>query len=81
MLNLIANVKDTNTIARTDIKTFEHIQKRIKILIEENLENITLDDINNIDREFIIKNINPGGCADLLAITYMLYFIKHSNHE
>ena len=51
------------------------------MLIEENLENVTLDDINNIDREFIIKNINPGGCADLLAITYMLYFIKQINHE
>ena len=34
-----------------------------------------------LDREFIRKNLSPGGCADLLAITYFLYFCRDKNHK
>ncbi len=77
LLNLIANVKDTNIISRSDIDTQNSVQKEIKRLIElKGIENITIDEINETDNKFIQMNISPGGCADLLAITYMFCFIQ-----
>jgi holo-ACP synthase/triphosphoribosyl-dephospho-CoA synthase len=77
LLNLIANVKDTNVISRSDILTQAKVQKDIKSFINQNkLENISTNYIEKLDKQFINMNISPGGCADLLAITYMLYFIE-----
>lgn len=79
LLNLIANVKDTNIISRSNIFTQVKVQNDIKSLIsQKKLENISTEDIENIDKQFIDMNISPGGCADLLAITYMLYFMEES---
>jgi triphosphoribosyl-dephospho-CoA synthetase len=70
-------VKDTNIISRSDIDTQNSVQKEIKRLIElKGIENITIDEINETDNKFIQMNISPGGCADLLAITYMFCFIQ-----
>lgn len=75
LLNLIANVKDTNIIARSSIELLEGIQFRIQNLIDKKgIENISNDEIIDLDNQFIKMNISPGGCADLLAITLMLYF-------
>ena len=79
LLNLIANVKDTNIISRSDINTQNLVQQEIKKLIKfRKLENISMDDIKEIDNKFISLNLSPGGCADLLAITYMLYFLDNN---
>ena len=32
----------------------------------------TINDIKEMDKTFIAKNLSPGGSADLLAITYFL---------
>ena len=34
--------------------------------------------IEELDREFIEKNLSPGGSADLLALTYFLHFLEKS---
>ncbi|MGB4438593.1 MAG: triphosphoribosyl-dephospho-CoA synthase CitG [Sedimentibacter sp.] len=78
LLNLIANIRDTNIISRSDIKTQEQVQLEIKALIEtKKIENMDIDILNKIDKQFIHMNISPGGCADLLALTFMLYFIEN----
>lgn len=33
-------------------------------------------ELEALDREMIRRNLSPGGCADLLAITYFLYFVS-----
>ena len=32
----------------------------------------SLQEISELDRQFIEKNLSPGGCADLLAVTLFL---------
>ena len=32
------------------------------------------DELDELDWAFIQRNLSPGGCADLLAITYFLHF-------
>lgn len=78
LLNLIANVMDTNIISRSNIKKQEQVQLKIqKIINTQKLENINVNTICKLDKEFIEMNISPGGCADLLSITYMLYFVEN----
>ena len=77
LLNLIANVEDTAMINRSDIKTLKIIQTDLKILLEKysNDSKFLINKAFDLDKKFIKQNISPGGCADLLAITFMLYFI------
>ena len=39
-----------------------------------------MDAVRNLDEEFIKRNLSPGGSADLLAFSIMLYRIKKGNH-
>jgi holo-ACP synthase/triphosphoribosyl-dephospho-CoA synthase len=92
LLNLIANVQDTNIIARSNMDVQKKIQSEISSLLKNEALNEALFDqedavinseniltyIYDTDSYFIEKNISPGGCADLLAITYMLHFLEQS---
>ena len=54
-------------------------QSEIKRLLDtKNIEIIVMNFIRNLDKKFIEMNISPGGCADLLAITFMLYFLEEN---
>lgn len=76
LLNLIANVEDTNMIKRSNRGTHQRIQTELKIWIaKQDIYKIDFKRILEIDKNFIEMNISPGGCADLLAITYMVYFL------
>lgn len=75
LLALMASATDTNLIARSDVTTQQKTVARIKELLTENPypDRQTLE---RLDREFIEKNLSPGGSADLLAICYFLYFLE-----
>ena len=36
-----------------------------------------LEAVRELDRAMIQRNLSPGGCADLLAASYFLYFISN----
>ena len=74
LLFLIANVTDSNMIARGGLEVQRMLQDRVRALLDSD----TLPDpeqIRELDREFIRYNVSPGGCADLLAIVYFLTLI------
>lgn len=76
LLCLMAYVTDTNLIARGGLEG-----QRWTADAAASLE-ATLPDREKLlefDQQMIQKNLSPGGCADLLAITYFLYF--YSNGE
>ena len=82
LLNLIANVEDTNIISRSSLEAKTEIQKNMKTLLEQESDAKTLiEKAIQLDSEFIQQNISPGGCADLLAITLMLYFMNKQGAE
>ncbi len=75
LLHLLAATDDTNLIHRSDRNT----QLQIKAQIATMLKNDpfpSMDAIEALDREFIQKNLSPGGTADLLAVTYFLHFLS-----
>ena len=38
-------------------------------------------EIEALDQKFISENLSPGGCADLLALTLLLHFMKEFENE
>ena len=74
LLALIAATEDTNLIRRSSLEQQKAVAKSVGDLIA--------DDpypgraiLEQLDDDFIRKNLSAGGCADLLAITYFLHFL------
>ena len=72
LLHLIAATDDTNLIRRSDRQTQLDTRQKIAQLLKKT-PYPALPVIEELDKEFIQKNLSPGGSADLLAMTYFLY--------
>lgn len=76
LMSIMANTTDTNLIARSDRQTqLDCMNRAKKLLSSDKLPSI--DDIAEMDYDFIHKNLSPGGSADLLAVCWMLHFVIH----
>ncbi len=76
LLHLIENVEDTNILSRGG----EEGSIFAKSVAKELLSKSPFPDLNEVrdaDKRFIEKNLSPGGCADLLAVTYFIYKITN----
>ncbi len=78
LLRLIGEVEDTNLIARAGAEAAKaaraDIRKRLNASGDELSARIDL--AQALDKEFIAKNLSPGGCADLLAAAWMMHYIE-----
>ena len=73
--HLIAATDDTNLIHRGGREK----QLQVKAQIADLLKSEPFPDtetIKELDKQFIRENLSPGGSADLLALTYFLYFLQ-----
>lgn len=75
LLHLLAAAEDTNLIKRGGLENARAVQAQIKALLTET-PFPSKETIWELDREFIENDLSPGGSADLLAITYFLYFLR-----
>lgn len=69
LLHLIAQVEDTNMIARGGLVGAREGAEQVKTLLEIDY---AICDVEELDDLFISRNLSPGGCADLLAAVYFL---------
>lgn len=74
LLHLLTAIDDTNLIHRSDRQTQLQVKERIHTLLTKD-PYPSIAAIEALDREFIEKNLSPGGSADLLAMTYFLHSI------
>lgn len=78
LIHLMAYSEDSNILGRHDLEMLRRIQSRAKRIIE--LGGIYseggADAIKEFDKWCIKNWVSPGGAADLLAVTIMLYFIE-----
>ena len=72
LMNLISNVEDSCMIHRGGLKRAEEVRRQVS----DAIKNGTIDReyMQKLDKEFIRDNLSPGGCADLLSITYLFIF-------
>ncbi len=74
LLHLIARVKDTNLYHRGGKEGAAYAATAAQNLL--NCPQLpSMKQIEAMDDAFIAKNLSPGGCADLLAVTYFLHRI------
>jgi len=79
LLHLIANIYDTSIFNRGGEDGVIYAKKYAQKLILKGTP--TKDEIIKMDKDFIEKNLSPGGSADLLAITYFLEKTESSNNR
>ena len=75
LLALMAAADDTNLIHRGGLI----LQRRIADALTDRLREEPFPEpalLREMDEAFIRRNLSPGGTADLLALTYLLYFLK-----
>lgn len=75
LLTIMAHMTDTNLIARSDVQTQKAAAERAREILSKN-PCPPVSVLRQMDQDFIRKNLSPGGSADLLAVCWMLYFIK-----
>ena len=74
LLALMARVVDTNLIARGGLEGQRWAMERAKDLTQDPAA--SRQEVEALDGAFVERNLSPGGCADLLAITYFLEFLS-----
>lgn len=75
LLHILAATDDTNLIHRSDRETQLQIKDRIAAMLKDT-PYPTVEQLDALDEEFIQKNLSPGGSADLLALTLLVYFLR-----
>lgn len=78
LLWLIAQGKDTNMISRGGWQLAQSAAAQARILFQEGLSKM-ITNAERLDQAFIQHHLSPGGCADLLAVTYFLHRIEELN--
>lgn len=78
LLALIGLGTDTNMMKRGGIDAANKACQKAKALVE-NGKLPSEEEILQLDQEFISRNLSPGGCADLLAVTYFLTSLIHQS--
>lgn len=74
LFSLMSSIEDSNVVHRGGIKALEFVKEKAAEFMDNgglNQEN-ALKKIEEMNQLFILKNISPGGSADLLIITIFL---------
>ena len=72
LLHLIARGTDTNMVARGGPELARKAVEKVRNLLRRDAMP-EMGEIAALDEWFIERNLSPGGCADLLAVTYFLH--------
>lgn len=80
LLALLGRVTDTNMIARGGTQRAA-AAKAAALALLPNLDGDLppLSAVCDLDEQFIRDHLSPGGCADLLAIAFFLYYLNKEN--
>lgn len=78
LIGIITICNDTTVIYRHNQETLEEVKEKAKSIIKLGGMNTAQGraQINNMSKEFIERNISPGGSADLLAVTVFMHLVS-----
>lgn len=78
LLHLMAHSDDSNIVSRGGLLGLEYVRRQATALLAQGgvFCRDGLAAIQRFDRDMIARNLSPGGSADLLAVTWLLYAIE-----
>ncbi|MBQ9009839.1 MAG: triphosphoribosyl-dephospho-CoA synthase CitG [Clostridia bacterium] len=74
LISIMAENTDTNLIHRGGPERQKAVASAAAALLRD--RSLTRSALEEMDRDLIRENLSPGGSADLLALTLMLYFLE-----
>lgn len=74
LLALIAAVEDTNMIRRGGLDAARRARREAQALLPALTRENCSEVLTQLDRQYVAARLSPGGCADLLALSLLLYF-------
>ena len=79
LLYLIAKTEDSNILGRHSMELLNYAQEEAKKAIDQGgfLTDEGRVKVHKMDKDFIEKNISPGGAADLLGLGLLFYYLKY----
>lgn len=79
LLSLMSCVEDTTILWRKGPQELMMVKKWAREILARGsvFSGNGLKEIYDMDQELIARNISPGGCADLVAITAAVYLLTH----
>lgn len=80
LLAMLADTVDTNMIHRGGYERAKKAAEEVRMLLERE-PFPSEESLHELDTAFTRDNLSPGGTADLLALVYMLHFLKEEAHE
>lgn len=75
LLSYISFLEDTNLFIRAGYQKARNIQQELTSFLSSSSPKEQLRMLPSLDRYFTEQHISPGGSADMLALTYFLYFL------
>lgn len=75
LLRIMCDLDDTNIVYRTDYATMLNVKTQARHLLEDFSE----AGIEDMNRDFVSRNISPGGSADMLALVVFLFGITRKD--
>lgn len=75
LLALMARTVDTNLIARGGQEGQRWAAQQAEVQLQSGPVP-DLERVEQLNEAMVQRNLSPGGCADLLAITYFLHFLR-----
>ena len=82
LLTLMRETEDSNVVYRGGMEGLTFVKEKaaeLLTLLEGPLTEGGLENVRAFDAVCIEKNLSPGGSADLLALTAMLYLFFEEN--
>lgn len=76
LLAILAEVDDTNMIHRGGKEEAARRKEEAARLLSDVTRETFGETLTELDRSYIQGNLSPGGCADLLAVSLMFYFLE-----
>ena len=78
LLSLMAHVQDSNVIRKGGMQAQQWMQVSAMHMLREGF---CAEELRMMNREFVQRRISPGGCADLLAVTYLIHMLRQTGGE
>lgn len=78
LLSLMSQVDDTNVLIRAGFTQLAYEKTQAQRILDLGGASTAegMDALVQANKDFILRNISPGGCADLLAVTIFLWHLE-----